>query len=308
MKSGNRGGMVRKAVLPKLASFFRQLSLFDKWDEPSEPAPAVPKRVVTSAIPVASSESFSGLCRGPYAHIEVLIKPRMWENWRVFWTRRNESLRLEIPALLESAPAEVKVGLLKWAVLVSRRGVKKDKALRAERSGLETLIREYLRSPSENAGPSPNRARIQARLQARNNRRLQRMSPKGLHNDLTLSFERVNARYFSGTLQAVVTWSARLGGLSTHSMAQDGEGRPYHLISISRGYDNAEVTPEILDGVMYHECLHAAIPPVTRNGRRIVHGPEFRRREREYEHFEVWRKWHRDGLPKALIRMARSGR
>lgn len=307
MKGRGAGGMVRKAVLPELAFLFRQLSLFDKTEElqpPIEPTVGAGKPATgTVVIPENPSHAFQDLCRGPYAHVEVRVKPRMWENWRVFWTRRKESLRVEIPSLLETAPLEVKVALLQWAILVSRRGVKQKPELRLERVRLETLIRGFLRAPAGDQAAGP----VHARLRARNRRRLERMAPQGRHHDLALSFGRVNARYFEGNLQATVTWSARLGGLSTHTMAQDGEGRPYHLITISRGYDNPEVTPEILDGVMYHECLHIAIPPEHRNGRRIVHGPDFRKREREYEHFETWRKWHRDGLPAALKRMRRLG-
>jgi hypothetical protein len=36
-----------------------------------------------------------------------------------------------------------------------------------------------------------------------------------------------------------------------------------------------------------------------------VHGADFRAREREYEHYETWRAWHRDGLPRALRRLRR---
>jgi len=308
--------MVRKTILPKLAFLFRQLSLFDQAEEALPPSDTTkfqpqsePKNPVAStADPVAStsvsSSGFRDLCQGSYAHVEVLVKPRMWENWRVFWTRRKEALRVEVPSLLDSAPLEIKQALLQWAVLVSRRGVKQKTELRMERVRLETLIRGFLRSPTGNSEAGS----AHSRMRARNRRRLERMAPQGSHHDLNLSFARVNARYFEGRLQATVTWSARLGGLSTHTMAQDGEGKPYHLITISRGYDNPEVTPQILDGVMYHECLHIAIPPEHRNGRRIVHGPDFRRREREYEHYEVWRVWHRDGLPLALRRMRRSGR
>jgi hypothetical protein len=209
---------------------------------------------------------------------------------------------LEIPALLANAPLAVKQSLLQWAVLVSRRNAKKNPEVKAERRRLEADIRAYLQAPGDTLGP-----KLQARQSARNHRRLSRLVPQGRHHDLSASFQRVNAAYFENALKANVTWSARLGGLSTHTLASDGQGLPYHLISISRGYDSTEVTPEILDGVMYHECLHAVIPPVVRNGRRIVHGPEFRKRERAYAHFEVWRNWHRDGLPKSLRRIRRSG-
>lgn len=329
-----------RTALAGIASFFRQLSLFDPAPvEPPPPRPAVPKvpvqvpiaprdKAVGPAVPAAPAgfsaspslippPTFPELCRGRYGHIEVVLKKRLWESWRVAWTRRNEALRLEVPAILEDAPRPIKEAVLEWSVLATRRSGKRDPALRNRRSELEAAIRAYLHAPAEEAisdadagtpdpGNPPVRARPKGALAkrlARNRRKIERLEPKGGHHDLDASFAAVNARYFAGSLQAKLTWSARLGGLSTHSVAHDGDGNPYHLISISRGYDNAEVTPEILGGVVYHECLHIAIPPRRERGRRVVHGADFRRREREYDHFEVWRRWHRDGLPKALRRM-----
>ena len=231
-----------------------------------------------------------------------MTRKRLWESWRVAWRRRNESLRLDVPLILEEAPGPVKEGVLEWAVLVTRRNGRRDPRVRSRRAELESLIREHLRAPVAEGKPLGRAAGL--RLD-RNRRRLANLEPKGEFHDLDEAFRAVNARYFEGRLEARLTWSARLGGLSTHCISQDGDGAAYHLISISRGYDTAEVTAEILGGVVYHECLHIAIPPRREGGRRVVHGPDFRKREREYDHYEIWRKWHRDGLPKALRRLQR---
>lgn len=296
--------MTRKAaarIAAGVASFLRQLSLFDPPETPAPRAAApVPAPKVAATLP---SASFAGLCQGPYAHIEVVVKPRLHESWRVAWVRRHEALRVEIPALLAEAPAECKAALLEWTLLVSQRR-SRDPARRARRAELETLIRESLRgSAAENATGSKSPAAL--RRSARDGRRVARLRPVGECHDLEASLLEVNTRYFEGALRARITWSARLGGLSTHTVAQDGAGQPFHLLTISRGYDCPEVTPEILGGVVYHECLHIAIPPRREAGRRVVHGADFRRREREYAHYQVWRKWHREGLPKALRRMQR---
>lgn len=278
-----------------MASLLRQLSLFDS-PEPTteESAPRWPGPI--SPEPEPPLNPFAALLRGPYACIEVVVKPRLHESWRVTWIRRREALRLEIPSLLAEAPEETKIALLEWALLASRRG-RKDKAQRQRRSELEQTIRGALRAPGD--------SRAARRRSARDARRLERLNPKGEFHDLIPVFAAINAEYFGGALEARITWSARLGGLSTHSIALDDQGRPYHLLSISRGYDDPEATPEIVGGVVYHECLHIAIPPRIAGGRRVVHGADFRSRERLYAHFEVWRKWHREGLPKALRRKRR---
>jgi hypothetical protein len=347
MKLPASGRSRSRSALAGIASFFRQLSLFDPvadpaaasagsaarahdhaaqpepfrppfpikdsapaaippkaWREPLQGGPVRPGSAASEASAASASPGFAELCRGPYAHIQVVARKRLWESWRVAWTRRNESLRVDIPLILEEAPLAVKQGLLEWAVLVTRRGSRRDPALRIRRAELEALIREHLRAPEMLPGTPAAGKAAKLRL-ARNRRRVQNLEPVGTHHDLDEAFRAVNARYFDNRLQARLTWSPRLGGLSTHSVSQDGDGAAYHLISISRGYDSPEVTPEILGGVVYHECLHIAIPPRREGGRRVVHGPDFRRREREYDHFEIWRRWHRDGLPKALKRLKR---
>ena len=292
-------------MLRALTAVIRQLSLFDS----AAPAPApTPSRQVSLAeappkAEAGTSPAFASLCRGPYAHIRVETGARLRDSWKVTWTRRQEAMLLRVPSALEEAPEAVKQAALAWALLVCRRSRKPDPALKQQRRRFETLIRDFLQGNQGAENPGPGRSR---RL-ASNRRRIGRLRPKGECHDLDAVFAGINAEYFGGTLEVRLTWASRLGGLSTHRMAEDGEGRPYHLITISRGYDCPEVTAEILGGVVYHECLHAVIPPRVEDGRRVVHGRDFKAREREYAHYADWRKWHREGLPKALRRMIRRG-
>ena len=48
--------------------------------------------------------------------------------------------------------------------------------------------------------------------------------------------------------------------------------------------------------VVFHEMLHQVIPIVERNGRRVVHGAEFRRRERQYPEYERAKRWEEENL------------
>lgn len=307
-------------MLRSLTAAIRQLSLFDRVApsatpvipsptlEPPHPEPpptggaeSTASTLTASAPTVSAAEpAFASLCRGPYAHVRVEAGSRLRDSWKVTWTRRQEALLLRVPPRLEDAPLTVKHAALAWAVLVSKRTRKVDPTLRQERRRFESMIRDFLQASPEGENPGRRSRRLES-----NRRRLARLNAKGQWHDLDAILSDINATYFDGKLQARITWAARLGGLSTHRMAEDGEGRPYHLITISRGYDCPEATADIVGGVVYHECLHAIIPPRTEGGRRVVHGRDFRLRERQYAQYAEWRKWHREGLTRSLRRMLR---
>jgi hypothetical protein len=58
------------------------------------------------------------------------------------------------------------------------------------------------------------------------------------------------------------------------------------LIRIHPVLDHESVPRFVVESVMYHELLHAILPVEESGGRRCVHTPEFRRRERQYPRFE----------------------
>ena len=48
--------------------------------------------------------------------------------------------------------------------------------------------------------------------------------------------------------------------------------------------------------VVFHEMLHQVVPATERRGRRIIHGPEFRRRERAYPDHAAAKRWEEEHL------------
>ena len=107
--------------------------------------------------------------------------------------------------------------------------------------------------------------------------RLPPIRPQGVHHNLTDVLAAINNTYF--------------------------DGESFHLISISRGYDAANCPLYAIAGVVYHECLHIVIPVEERGGRRIVHGREFRQREKRYIYYDEWIKWHKEVLPRNIRAM-----
>lgn len=131
--------------------------------------------------------------------------------------------------------------------------------------------------------------------------RLPPICPQGKYHNLDEILKAINEQYFEEKLTCKITWSNRVGGLSFHSVRKDPiTGEDFHLISISKGYDAANCPLYAVAGVVYHECLHIVIPPVESNGRRIVHGRNFRKREKMYFYYEQWSKWHKEVLPKNI--------
>jgi len=68
------------------------------------------------------------------------------------------------------------------------------------------------------------------------------------------------------------------------------------IIRIHPTLDRAEVPEFYVAAVVFHEMLHQAVPAREVGGRRIVHGPEFRRRERAYPDHGRARAWEERNL------------
>jgi hypothetical protein len=128
----------------------------------------------------------------------------------------------------------------------------------------------------------------------------------------------LNQRYFDGRLHRVrITWGKATGESSqpasrcrratTTSLQLGSYSYEDRLIRIHRVLDRADVPRYVVESVVYHELLHADLPPVTRNGRRYFHTPEFRRRERHFRQFERADCWVRDNLHQ-LLRARRDAR
>ena len=112
----------------------------------------------------------------------------------------------------------------------------------------------------------------QRMLQARRARgRKHLLPPRGRVHDLGVLFERLNERYFDGSLH-----KPSLGWSSQASRTRLGHYDAAHdAIVISRIFDKATVPVLLVEYVLYHEMLHVQHPVQLQRGRRRVHTPEF---------------------------------
>jgi hypothetical protein len=105
--------------------------------------------------------------------------------------------------------------------------------------------------------------------------------------DLDEIFERVNAKYFGGSVEKpVLTWSTR------HTYRILGHHDSTHnTVVVSRSLDSADVPRYVVEYVVFHEMLHIHHPTVHHTGRRYNHTPAFRRDEEKFAHFKEAEDW-----------------
>ncbi len=141
------------------------------------------------------------------------------------------------------------------------------------------------------------------------------LSPVGAVLDLREIAADLNQRYFGGRLKVRITWGKAAGEsadpasncrrIRSASLQLGSYSYEDRLIRIHRVLDHPGVPRYVVESVVHHELLHADLPPVTRNGRRYFHTPEFRRRERHFRHFERADCWVRENL-QLLLRARRA--
>ena len=140
-------------------------------------------------------------------------------------------------------------------------------------------------------------------------RRRGRLETRGRCCDLADLAAEINARYFDGALAAAITWGRRRPRRRARRRTrritlQLGSYHPdLDLVRIHPALDQPWVPKHVIESIVYHELLHAALPATIQNGKRRVHTPEFRRRERLYPHLDEAQAWIQENL-KRLVESA----
>jgi hypothetical protein len=140
------------------------------------------------------------------------------------------------------------------------------------------------------------------------------LQPVGACLDLRDVFAELNERYFENRLAAGITWgkstiSSRCGRRRSASLQLGSYSYEDRLIRLHRVLNHPEVPRYVIEAVVYHEMLHADMPPEIRGGKRLFHTPEFRRRERQYRNLTRAERWIGENMPALLrARTAMSGK
>lgn len=112
-------------------------------------------------------------------------------------------------------------------------------------------------------------------------------SAKGEVYDLDEIFDDINEIYFRDAIaKPVLSWSKG----NTYRILGHHDST-HRTIIISKSLDDKKVPRYVVEYVVFHEMLHIFHPVEIRNGRRIIHSPEFKRNERTFEYFEEAESW-----------------
>jgi len=149
------------------------------------------------------------------------------------------------------------------------------------RKGRTPLIRKFI---GENRAFLKKKERPASRTNLRT---------KGRFYDLKEILDNLNHKYFNGKVTAFIWWGKQHSRRLVRKRTLGSYCRHGNTIRISTVLDGKNVPRYFLEFVVYHEMLHSDMKEEKKNGRRLVHPPEFQRRERlfrEYEKAEAWEK------------------
>jgi len=236
----------------------RQLDLFDARRAPRE----------------ASVSAASRLADGISGRLAERVRLTVHDNrsTMVSFRRAPGEVHYRVHHMFLEAPADIVAAL---AVFAGPRkgGAGKGRAASAR-------IDEFVRT---------HRSRIAAASGAR-------LQAAGRAHDLQAIFDRLNAEHFEGKVEARIGWGSARAGRRRRSVKTGVYLHDARIVRIHPTLDREEVPGFYVAAVVFHEMLHQVVPARESGGRRIVHGREFRSRERAYPDHDRAKAWEERNL------------
>jgi len=149
------------------------------------------------------------------------------------------------------------------------------------KKGSTPLIRDFIR---KNRDSLENKNRSSRKVAIR---------PHGKYHDLRELFGMVNNQYFGGKIKASISWGKKIPRWAVRKRTLGSYSHQTNTIWINPVLDRKNIPRYLVKFIVYHEMLHCDIPVEKKNGRRLVHSPEFKRRERLFEHYEKVLSWEK---------------
>ncbi len=119
-----------------------------------------------------------------------------------------------------------------------------------------------------------------------------RVEPQGRYFDLAQLFDEQNQAEFEGRVHARITWGQMPTARRRRSIRLGSYTEETRLIRIHPLLDQSFVPEFVVRFIVFHEMLHADLGILRgSNGRRQMHTPEFRRRERQHPDYDRAEEW-----------------
>lgn len=158
----------------------------------------------------------------------------------------------------------------------------------------QAIIRDYMNAQPDDEPDAPGDG---TGLPAKTAKTLQ-LRARGRQYDLHRLADEVNREYFGGEVKINITWSRgatepRNGAHRRHIIFGSYDRR-LALVKIHPALDSPDVPEFFVKFVVFHEMLHHVVDVKPQpGGRRCVHTPQFRDRERRHPDFKRSMEWER---------------
>jgi hypothetical protein len=226
-------------------------------------------REVPRADRVAAAERLAdALSQGLRERVRLVVHDN--RSTMVSYRRAGGEIRIRVHHLFLGAPPDVARALGEFA-RARRPAARRQASLR---------IDAWVKVQRQRIAPPPQRA-----LRAR-----------GRVHDLQAMLDRLNSDYFGGAIRARIGWGRSGARPGRRSIKTGVYLHHASAIRIHPALDREDVPAYYVEAVVFHEMLHEVVPPQERGGRRIVHGSEFRARERLFPGYARARSWERAHL------------
>jgi hypothetical protein len=239
---------------------------------------AAPRSLASEDTSARAARGASALEATLAAELGAAVRVRFTDNTRTMLScrRRADCTQVRLHHMFADAPAAVLSCLARY--------------LRAgERDAAQTLSR-YIDS---------RRATIRRRPE-----HAPRVRARGRHHDLRAIYDELNLHYFEGAVDVRIGWSRMgrpAGRRRKRRSIKLGSYREHDaLVRVHPVLDQHWVPRFFVAYVVYHEMLHHVLGIGTRQGRRRMHTPEFRRRERAFAAHVEATAWERQHLARLL--------
>jgi hypothetical protein len=121
-------------------------------------------------------------------------------------------------------------------------------------------------------------------------------------HDLDDIFAEVNATYFGGLVDARICWANESKARTRRRTAikLGSYAAQEKLVRVHPRLDAGWVPRYFVAFVVFHELLHHVMPATRLQGRRALHPPVFRARERTFKHYDRALAWERANIDRLL--------